>query len=416
MKTKIQELSYEQVLALKPEKLQKPVKPGLFWRWLMRVLGKGELKATNFKANYIGMEKLGKREPCLILMNHSCFTDLLIAETVFAHRPMNIVCTSDGFVGKNWLMRHLGCIPTNKFVTDFVLVRNMKYAFEKLGTSVLMYPEASYTFDGTATPLPETLGKCLKLFNVPVVMVRTYGAFARDPLYNNLQKRKVDISADIKYLLSPQDIQQKPVEELNDILKREFTFDNWEWQKQNNVRITEPFRADYLNRVLYKCSNCGAEGKMLGKGIHLTCGACNTEWTLQEDGTLEPAKPFSSVPAWFRWERDQVRSELEAGTYKLETPVEIYMLVNTKAIYHVGEGTLKHDINGFVLDGCKGKLHYEQSPKASYSLYSDYYWYEIGDMICIGDMKTLYYCFPKQSGDIVAKARIATEELYKLQK
>lgn len=416
MKTKVQELSYEQVLALKPEKLQKPVKPGLFWRWLMRVLGKGELKATNFKANYIGMEKLGKREPCLILMNHSCFTDLLIAETVFAHRPMNIVCTSDGFVGKNWLMRHLGCIPTNKFVTDFVLVRNMKYAFEKLGTSVLMYPEASYTFDGTATPLPETLGKCLKLFNVPVVMVRTYGAFARDPLYNNLQKRKVDISADIKYLLSPQDIQQKPVEELNDILKREFTFDNWEWQKQNNVRITEPFRADYLNRVLYKCSSCGTEGKMLGKGIHLTCGACNTEWTLKEDGTLEPAKPFSSVPAWFRWEREQVRSELEAGTYKLETPVEIYMLVNTKAIYHVGEGTLKHDINGFVLDGCNGKLHYEQSPKASYSLYSDYYWYEIGDMICIGDMKTLYYCFPKQAGDIVAKARIATEELYKLQK
>ena len=414
MKTKVKELSYEKVLALKPEKSRKPVKPGLFWRWLMRVLGKGELKATNFKANYIGMEKLGDKEPCLILMNHSCFTDLLIAETVFARRPMNIVCTSDGFVGKNWLMRHLGCIPTNKFVTDFILVRNMKYAFEKLHTSVLMYPEASYTFDGTATPLPATLGKCLKLFNVPVVMVRTYGAFARDPLYNNLQKRKVDISADIKYLLSPEDISQKSVDELNDILRKEFTFDNWEWQKQNNVRITEPFRADYLNRVLYKCSCCGTEGKMLGKGINLTCGQCSTKWTLQEDGTLDPAKPFSSVPAWFAWEREEVRKELEAGTYKLETPVEIYMLVNTKAIYHVGQGNLKHDNKGFVLDGCEGKLHYEQSPKASYSLYSDYFWYELGDMICIGDMKTLYYCFPKEAGDIVAKARIATEELYKM--
>ncbi len=414
MKTKVKELSYEKVLALKPEKSRKPVKPGLFWRWLMRVLGKGELKATNFKANYIGMEKLGDKEPCLILMNHSCFTDLLIAETVFARRPMNIVCTSDGFVGKNWLMRHLGCIPTNKFVTDFVLVRNMKYAFEKLHTSVLMYPEASYTFDGTATPLPATLGKCLKLFNVPVVMVRTYGAFARDPLYNNLQKRKVDISADIKYLLSPEDISQKSVDELNDILRKEFTFDNWEWQKQNNVRITEPFRADYLNRVLYKCSCCGTEGKMLGKGINLTCGQCGTKWTLREDGTLDPAKPFSSVPAWFAWEREQVRKELSEGTYKLETPVEIYMLVNTKAIYHVGQGNLKHDNKGFVLDGCEGKLHYEQSPKASYSLYSDYFWYELGDMICIGDMKTLYYCFPKEAGDIVAKARIATEELYKM--
>ena len=415
MKTVVKELSYEKVLALKPEKLRKPVKPGLFWRWLMRVLGKGELAETNFTPRYIGMEKLGAHEPCLILMNHSCFTDLLIAQTVFARRPMNIVCTSDGFVGKNWLMRHLGCIPTNKFVTDFVLVRNMKYALETLGTSILMYPEASYSFDGTATPLPATLGKCLKLFGVPVIMVRTYGAFARDPLYNNLQKRKVNISADIKYLLSPADIKNKSIDELNEILRQEFTFDNWKWQLDNKIKITEPFRADYLNRVLYKCRSCGCEGKMTGHGTTLTCGNCNTQWTLREDGQLEQneTKQLSAVPDWFHWEREQVRSEITAGTYSLDTPVEIYMLVNTKAIYHVGQGKLIHNNNGFVLDGCDGKLHYEQGPHASYSLYSDYYWYEIGDMICIGDMKTLYYCFPKQSGDIVAKARIATEELYK---
>ena len=427
MKTKVKELSYEQVLSLKPEKSRKPVKPGLFWRRLMVLLGKGELKATNFKANYIGMEKLGKREPCLILMNHSCFTDLLIAETVFAKRPMNIVCTSDGFVGKNWLMRNLGCIPTNKFVTDFVLVKNIKYALEKLKTSVLMYPEASYSFDGTATPLPDTLGKFLKLLKVPVVMVRTYGAFARDPLYNNLQKRQVNISADIKYLLSPQDIEQKTPAELNQILKTEFTFDNWEWQKQNNVKITEPFRADYLNRVLYKCSKCGREGEMYARGIELKCTRCGAKWDLTEDGSLleksighstpDGSKDnFATVPAWFRWEREQVRKEIAEGKYHLKTEVEIYMMVNTKAIYHVGQGTLEHSAAGFTLDGCNGKLHYEQKPQASYSLYSDYYWYEIGDMICIGDMKTLYYCFPKQAGDIVAKARIATEELYKLQK
>ena len=416
MKTKVKELAYEKVLALKPEKTQKPIRPGLFWRRLMVLLGKGELKATNFKANYIGMEKLGKREPCLILMNHSCFTDLLIAETVFKNRPMNIVCTSDGFVGKDWLMRHLGCIPTNKFVTDFVLVKNIKYALEKLKTSVLMYPEASYSFDGTATPLPDTLGKFLKLLKVPVVMVRTYGAFARDPLYNNLQKRQVNISADIKYLLSPQDIEQKTPTELNQILKTEFTFDNWEWQRQNNIKITEPFRADYLNRVLYKCCKCGAEGKMLGKGTKLTCSACNSEWTLTEEGTLEPADKFAMIPAWFQWDREQVRKEITEGKYHLKTEVEIYMMVNTKAIYHVGQGVLEHSAAGFTLDGCNGKLHYEQKPQASYSLYSDYYWYEIGDMICIGDMKTLYYCFPKQSGDIVAKARIATEELYKMNK
>jgi len=421
MKTVVKEKSYEEVIALKGEKALKPIKPGLFWRFLMRLLAKGELKATNFKANYIGMEKLGKHEPCLILMNHSCFTDLLIAQTLFAKRPMNIVCTSDGFVGKNYLMRHLGCIPTNKFVTDFVLVRNMKYALEKLGDSILMYPEASYSFDGSATPLPETLGKCLKLLGVPLIMIRTYGAFARDPLYNNLQKRKVNISADVKYLLSPQEIKEKSVDELNGILKKEFTFDNWQWQLENKVKITEPFRADYLNRVLYKCRECGCEGKMTGKGTKLSCANCGASWTLREDGQLQkegqPQKEtLSSVTDWFGWEREMVAKEIASGSYKIQTPVEIYMMVNTKAIYHVGEGLLTHSPEGFVLEGCQGKLHYKQGPRASYSLYSDYYWYEIGDMICIGDMKTLYYCFPKEAGDIVAKARIATEEIYKLSK
>ncbi len=37
-------------------------------------------------------------------------------------------------------------------------------------------------------------------------------------------------------------------------------------------------------------------------------------------------------------------------------------------------------------------------------------------MICIGDEKAQYYCFPKGKEDIVAKTRLAVEELYKIVK
>lgn len=428
MKTKVIEMPYEKVIKLKKEKNQKPVKPALFWRMLIKALGKAELQECNFTYKSIGMEKLGKKEPCLILMNHSCFMDLEIAETIFYPRPLNIICTSDGFVGKNWLMRRIGCIPTNKFVADFVMVKNMKFALEKLKSSVLMYPEASYSFDGTATKLPQTLGKCLKLLNVPVIMVKTYGAFARDPLYNNLQKRKVNVSADVKYLLSPQDIQEKSVDELNGILNTEFTFDNWKFQQENNIKITEPFRADFLHRVLYKCCACGNEKQMEGLGTGLSCKACGSKWTLTEEGFLENQMMgtginyqtkgtginFKHIPDWYKWQREEVLKEIQAGKYKLDVPVDIYMMVNKKAIYKVGEGQLTHDNSGFTLKGCGGQLDYHQKPKASYSLYSDYYWYEIGDMICIGDMNALYYCFPKTQDNIAAKTRIATEQLYNL--
>ena len=35
---------------------------------------------------------------------------------------------------------------------------------------------------------------------------------------------------------------------------------------------------------------------------------------------------------------------------------------------------------------------------------------------CIGTGDTLYYCFPKTEEDVVAKTRLAAEELYKISK
>lgn len=416
MKIKVKELSYEEVLALPKAVHKNPVKPNPALKMLIKKLADSDLKKVNFKSTLLGMEKLKDKEPALILMNHSSFIDLEIASKLLFPNPYQIVCTSDGFVGKEGLMRSIGCIPTQKFVQDLNLIKDMKYALHKLKTSVLMYPEASYSFDGTATPLPESLGKCIKLLSVPVIMIQTHGAFSLDPLYNMLQKRKVDVSATMEYLLSPAEIKEKTVDEINALLKKHFTFDHFRWQRNNRVKIDEPFRADGLNRVLYKCPACQSECGMRGSGTKITCNSCGKTWELDEYGELTSKDNtyFNHVPDWYQWERDCVREELKNGSYLLDVPVDIYMMVDREAIYKVGEGTLVHNRNGFTLDGCDGKLHYTQTPSSSYSLYSDYYWYEIGDMICIGDMKTSYYCFPKTQKDVVAKTRLAAEELYKL--
>ena len=130
----------------------------------------------------------------------------------------------------------------------------------------------------------------------------------------------------------------------------------------------------------------------------------------------EGVTEFDHIPDWYRWQREKVRQELESGTYRMEADVDIAMMVNYNAIYMVGQGHLTHTVDGFHLTGCDGKLEYTQGPLSCYSLYSDYYWYEIDDMICIGNHDALYYCFPKGGGDVVAKTRLAAEELYKMKK
>lgn len=419
MKIKIVNKKYEDVLVIPKAKRCKPMKQHMFFRALLKIVSSFDLWATHFKCNKIGMDKLGKKEPCLVLMNHSSFIDLEIVSSILFPREFHIVTTSDAFVGLNWILRLIGCIPTKKFVSDANLVRDMHYTVKELKGSVVMYPEASYSFDGTATPLPDSIGRCVKMLGVPVVMIRTYGAFSRDPLYNGLRRRKVDVSADMKYVLSPQEIAEKSADEINAIINREFSFDNFKWQQENQVRISESFRAEGLNRVLYKCPCCLTEGEMASEGTKLRCNHCGKQYELTEYGFMKAENgetEYEHIPDWYQWERMCVKEEIENGTYSLKVPVDICMMVNTKSIYRVGEGVLEHGTDGFHLVGCDGKLDYSQKPLSSYSLYSDYFWYEVGDVICIGDANVLYYCFPKNTGDIVAKTRLATEEMYKIAK
>ena len=417
MKIKTRCADYDKVMDLPSWEHKKPKKPSKVLAAVARTALRGELKKVGFTCEKIDMDKAGKG-PWMILMNHCSFTDLSIAFEVLKDRPFSIVCTSDALVGKEWLMRTLGSIPTRKFVSDMSLISDIDHALNVNKASVLMYPEAGYSLDGTATKIPSRIGILLKKLKHPVVMITTYGAFARDPLYNNLQKRDVKVSCTMKCLFTPEELENTKVRQIDAVINEAFSLDYFKWQQDSGVKITEPWRADGLNRILYKCPHCMTEGKTVGKGISLKCSECGAEYELDTSGRLkginvEPA--FTHIPDWFAWEREQVREEIQNGTYALDVPCDIAILKDSKALYMVGTGRLHHGVSGFVLDGCEGKLHYEQSPAASYSVNSDYFWYEIGDIVSIGTNDCLYYCFPKE-GDIVAKTRLAAEELYKLSK
>ena len=421
MKTTVKKMDYEKVMALPRPEHKLPRKVGMFWRVLIRLLTIVGMAGTGFRYETEGFEKIDRDEPCLVLMNHTCFQDMEVAYRILFPRPFNIVCSNDGFIGffglMGWLMRTIGCIPTQKFVSDVSLIGDMEYCFKTLKSSVLMYPEACYSFDGTATTLPRKMGILLKKFDVPVIMIETFGAFGRNPLYNELQIRKhVPITAKARVLFTREEIREKKVSELSEGVEAAFGFDHFRWQQEQGLEIHQSFRADGLHRILYKCVDCGAEGQMVGKGTGITCGACGRHHELTPLGQLEASDgqtKIPHIPDYYRWEREQVRQEILDGTYLLDADVEIAVQVDYRAIYKVGEGHLVHNNSGFHLTSCDGKLDYSQPPQACFGLYADYYWYEMGDVICIGDTDVHYFCFPK-NGESVAKIRLATEEMYKL--
>lgn len=417
MKIKVIDKSFSEVMALPQPPHMKPKRTSRLLRLVIKALSATNLARNHIKYIENGMDKLPKGTPYLLLMNHSSFIDMQIAANYLFPKPFATVTSVDAFVGKTTLLRYVGCIPTQKYVPDLTLIKDISYTLNKLGTTVLMYPEASYSIDGRATTLPDTLGKLLKLLKVPVVTMITHGAYSREPLYNMLRHRDVDISVDVTYLLSPEQIAASSPDELNAKIREEFSFDSFAWQKENNIVIDEDFRAEGLERLLYKCPHCKTEGKMESGGTTIRCTECGKEYELTELGELEArdgVTEFSHIPDWYAWEREEVEREIDEGVYSLDTPVDIMMLVDYRAVYRVGEGRLCHSKDGFNLTGCDGELEYSQSPIFSYSLWIDYFWYELGDMIAIGNKRHLFVCIPKgEKKPIVAKARMATEILYK---
>ena len=209
MKIKKIEKSYQEVLAMPQPEHKKPLRQMGILRPILKVACGFLLLFSKFSYKKIGMEKLKKGEPCLVLMNHSSFTDMKLAYGIFYPKKLGIVTSVDamtGILGK--LMRLLGCTPTHKYVADMSLIKDIKYMLEKNKTSVLMYPEAGYSFDGCATTLPRNLGILMKRLGVPVVTVITQGAFHRDPLYNMLQIRDVKVSAHVKCIATTEEVKE----------------------------------------------------------------------------------------------------------------------------------------------------------------------------------------------------------------
>ena len=418
MKIKVLEKSYDEVMAINPKKHYNPKKTNIFWQSLTKVLSKITLASSHFTHKEVGMEKLKKNEPALILMNHSGFTDFKVAYSMLYPRKFNTVAAFETFMGLEWLMKQIGCFSTKKYISNLQLIHDIQYCITKNKSSVLMFPEAVYTLDGTCVTLPAKLAKFIKVLGAPLCMLQTSGVYLQVPAYGYVEKRDVPIHAELRYVLSPEEIQQMSIEEIQAVIDREFSFDDFRWQKENNIVIDEPFRAAGLHKILYKCPHCQKEGGMQSEGIHLFCTECGKKWELTELGylkALEGETYFDHVPDWYRWERDCVRNEILDGSYGFDVACDIMMIVDTKALYKVGSGRLSHNMaDGFHLTGCDGKIDHRQSSKSMYTCEATPYWYEIDDVIGMGNNRALYFAFPTERKEVVGKVKLAVEEIYKI--
>lgn len=394
-----------------------PIRQPIYLTWLIEVLSRIMLSNKEYKVEKIGMD--GLEPPYMILSNHMSFIDFeLISRATYPKRVNNVV-NIDGFYKRAWLLEWIGAICTRKFTTDYHLVKSIKKVLSR-GDILCMYPEARYSPCGVTSYLPDSLGMLIKMNKVPVVVAIHRGNYLHAPFWNFRNKRKVPHHTTLTKILTPEDIESMSVEEINRKLRESFYYNEYEYQKKEGILITENFRAEGLHKILYKCPACHKES-MAFSGTEIYCKECGKRWELLECGELKAKSgetEYASVPAWFEWERAEVRAEISEGRYSFFDTVDVHSLPRCRKFEALGEAALSHtEEDGFVLEGFyRGKKYrIQRKPLETNSLHVEYDFPHIKPFDCV-DISTendSFYCFP-QKENVVTKLSLATEEIYKI--
>ncbi len=363
----------------------------------------------------------GLKAPFVLLCNHNAFMDFKVTTKAIFPMRANYVVAIDGFIGREKLLRNVGCICKRKFTNDTMIVRQLARTI-KNGDVAVIYPEARYSLCGTTAVLPESLGKLCKLLKVPVAVLICHGHHVNSPFWNLHDRGVKPTEAEYRLLFTKEELAAMPVDEINKKIVEAFQYDDYAWQKERGIRITYKKRAEGLHKVLYQCPACKKEFKMRSSGTVLMCSACGKKWQMTELSELRALKgetEFSHIPDWYEWERANVRREVEEGTYSSgELPVHVDTLPNAEKFIRLGNGTLVHDMNGFTVRGTDVDGDPFEMIKTVPSLYSCHIEYEylgkFGDCVDLNTLEDTWYIYPEpdKCEFSVTKMALATEELY----
>jgi DNA-directed RNA polymerase subunit RPC12/RpoP len=394
----------------KPERQKTYLKP-LAWLlsfptiWIHRL----KIKKVNMK---------GLRPPYLLLCTHMSFMDFKVTTAaIFPHRA-NYVVAIDGFIGREGLLRKVGCICKRKFTNDIGLIRNINHVVNVNKDILVLYAEARYSLIGTNAILPESLGKLAKLLKVPVVTLNMQGNYLNSPCWN-LTNRGNRIEAEMSQVITKEQIKILSHEQINDCINNALSYNEYTWQKENNIRIKYKNNAKGLHKVLYQCPSCMTEFQMESDKNRIWCRHCGKEWIMTELGELKAATgitEFIHIPDWYEFERKQVRKQIDEKTYEFSDEVIVDSLPNAKGYIRLGTAKLSHNLNGFFLEGnFDGKpFSLIKEPLSMYSCHIEYDYFNKGDCIDLSTLEDTYYIYPQSKICSVTKISLATEELYKI--
>ncbi len=296
----------------------------------------------------------GIKPPYMLLINHASVADTYsMPVMLYPKTAASFLVSETAFTRWGNVLRLVGAIPKKQFSVDISILRNIRSILSQ-NRPVVIYPEGKYSVDGTANNIQPSIAKMIKLCKVPLVTMKFDGSYLHHPRWMK-KSRVTDIVPTVQYL-SAQEVEDMSLEQLHTTIVDRLSYDDYKYQRDNQIAIKGKKRAEGLEYILHRCPQCGKAHSMTTKGDAISCTSCGLTVTMDCYGILHGCQ-FDSVPQWNSWQNDILHQQIDSGSYSVSTPCRILQQVGNR-YRHVASGTVTHDDSGISMVWDGGSEHF----------------------------------------------------------
>lgn len=329
-------------------------KPGRIVYWFFQgLLAKMFFKKVNL--NIKNKEIMDNVEgPYILIYNHPSFLDWMYTFIPLYPKRVNAIMAYYYFCNYRLgrLLYRLGCFPKFLYQPDISAIKNIKKVIN-FGGILGIAPEGRLSAYGELETVAPATEKLIKHLGVPIYLGKINGGYMTKPKWaSNIRKGRVDLEYEL--VLTKEELNEKSLEEIKDILNDKLYYNDFEWQNKNHVYFKGDKFAEGLENILYLCPKCGSEFTMETHDNHITCTNCKTDVVLNnyyEFITDEVIIP-KTIKDWYLLQKEYEAKNVISDDYYISSTVKLKLPdPKGKGFIEVGSGLAHLDIDGLNYHG-----------------------------------------------------------------
>lgn len=265
-----------------------------------------------------------RKDPYFLISNHPSLHDPLFVNIKLIKYPYpvtgNLLYTNPIY---NFLLTKIvKSIAKRKGQSDVQTIRGILNAFHKDDRGIGIFPEGNSSYFGQQSDVSLlTTAKLIKKVKHEVVVAKINGGYLAAPRWG-IRRKKGDFHIHYEPLFFPDEIEKYTLQQMEDILKKAISFNDYEWNRERKIIYHSNKKAHGLETYIYVCPKCDGIQTLEPKGNDIFCKHCGKIAHINPYELLE-GLPFDNLIEWDQLQKTMIPSIVKNELHTTGRLIEI---------------------------------------------------------------------------------------------